>query len=122
LRDVAAAMMPARARPRRRPAELAVTAGDPDVLAEVMLSVSSTFAWTGRLDRARALLKAFHAERKDFDEQAVQQALWRLGLVEFEAGRFARAADYAGRAREISLQYSKEQNARDGAERHGGES
>jgi DNA-binding CsgD family transcriptional regulator len=89
--------------------ELAATAGDPQVLAEVTLSVSSTFAWTGRLDRARALLEAFYAEWKDFDEQAVQQALWRLGLVELEAGRFARAADYAGRARQISLQYAIEE-------------
>jgi DNA-binding CsgD family transcriptional regulator len=89
--------------------ELAVTAGDREVLAEVMLSVSSTFTWAGRLDRARGLLEAFYAEWKDFDEQAAQQALWRLGLVEFYAGRFARAADYAGRARQISLQYGIEE-------------
>jgi DNA-binding CsgD family transcriptional regulator len=89
--------------------ELAVTAGDPEVLAEVTQSVSSTLLWTGRLDRARTLLEEFYAARKELDEHAVAVTLWRLSLVEFYAGRFTLAADYARRSREISSLYTIEE-------------
>jgi DNA-binding CsgD family transcriptional regulator len=89
--------------------ELAVTAGDPEVLAEVTQSVSSTLLWTGRLNRARRLLEGFYAARKELDERAVAVTLWRLSLVEFYAGRFALAADYARRSWEISSLYTIEE-------------
>jgi DNA-binding CsgD family transcriptional regulator len=60
------------------------------------------------MDEARALLEREHREWRERDEPRSAGALWGLSWVEFWAGRWALAADYAARAHDVSLQYGLE--------------
>ena len=86
-------------------AERLAGACDPDEQPWVRLWVASTLVHSGRLERARGVLDQLRNDWGERDEQIDAQILWRLGLVELAAGRFALAADHAHRSRDISLQY-----------------
>jgi DNA-binding CsgD family transcriptional regulator len=88
-------------------------AGDVDdavLRTDVRFELAHILVWSYRLDRARPLLEALHADWRDRDENLSLNAVWYLALVEFRAGRWARAAEHAGTAREIGLQNTTEQH------------
>jgi DNA-binding CsgD family transcriptional regulator len=73
----------------------------------VRLELVQALVWSFRLERARALLDVL--ERESSEEELSDDAAtaaWYLGMVELRAGRFARAAEQAERAREIARQYA----------------
>lgn len=86
--------------------ELATAAADPEQQLRTGLQLASTLLWSADLDRARAFLETLYEEWHERDEEAIQAILWRRSLVEFFAGRFSPAADYAERAHEIIVQYA----------------
>ncbi len=91
--------------------ELAATAADPERRLWIGLQFASALVFSGRVDRARSFLEPLYEEWKERDDQAAKEALWRLSLVEFYAGRFDLAAEYAGHAGEIFAQYASDEPA-----------
>jgi DNA-binding CsgD family transcriptional regulator len=75
---------------------------------EATFAVVSSLASSSRGDEARALLEREHREWCERDEPRGARALWGLSWVEFWAGNWALAAEYAGRAYDISIQYGLE--------------
>lgn len=94
--------LPARARdfPRAVGGELLVR--------EATLAVVNTLAPAPKREEARALLESEYDEWRERDEPRSARALWGLAWVEFWAGRWALAAEYAARARDTSIQYGLE--------------
>jgi DNA-binding CsgD family transcriptional regulator len=90
-------------------AELAEGSPDPRLRMRVGLQVAIPLVWSFRLENARALLTTIEREWGELDERATADALWLLGMVEFRAGRFHLAADYAERSREIGRQYATDE-------------
>jgi DNA-binding CsgD family transcriptional regulator len=88
--------------------ELATAVGDDRLLQEAASVVAITLADSFRLDEARVLLESEHGVWRERDEPASASVLWDLSWVEFWAGRWALAAEYAARARDISIQYGLE--------------
>jgi DNA-binding CsgD family transcriptional regulator len=86
--------------------QLAAHVGDPWLWTDVRFELAHILTWSCRLDRARSLLEALHGEWRDRHESLSLNALWYLALVEFRAGRWSRAAEYAETSREIGLQYT----------------
>lgn len=78
------------------------------LVREATLAVVNTLAPVPRRDEARALLEGEYEEWRDRDEPKSSRALWGLAWVEFWAGRWALGAEYAARARDISIQYGLE--------------
>ena len=78
------------------------------LVREATLAVVNTLAPVPKRDEARALLEHEYEEWRDRDEPRSSRALWGLAWVEFWAGRWALAAEYAARARDISVQYGLE--------------
>ena len=78
------------------------------LVREATLAVVNTLAPVPKRDEARALLEHEYEEWRDRDEPRSSRALWGLAWVEFWAGRWALAAEYATRARDISVQYGLE--------------
>ncbi len=64
--------------------------------------------WSAHLQRARALLDRLRQEWSTRDERVGADALWYLSLVELQAGRWPLAAEYAERAREVSVLYGRD--------------
>jgi DNA-binding CsgD family transcriptional regulator len=89
--------------------ELGNAAQDPDRLTEARFVLSHILVWSVELGRARALLDLFHREWSERDERVSAQALWYLSLVELRAGRWSLAGEHAERAREISVQYGRDE-------------
>jgi DNA-binding CsgD family transcriptional regulator len=87
---------------------LVANVDDPRLRTDVRFELAHILAWSCRLNRARSLLEALHAKWRDRDENLSQNALWYLALVEFRAGRWPLAAEYAETSREIGLQYTTE--------------
>jgi DNA-binding CsgD family transcriptional regulator len=81
---------------------------DPKLQTEVRFELAHILVWSCRLDRARSLLEELHAKWRDRDERLSTNAVWYLALVEFRAGRWSLAAEYAELSREIGLQYTTE--------------
>ena len=90
-------------------AALAEGSPDPRLRMRVGLQVAIPLVWSFRLENARALLTTIEREWGELDERATADALWLLGMVEFRAGRFQLAADYAERSREIGRQYATDE-------------
>ena len=88
--------------------ELAIAVGDERLLQEAASVVAITLEDSFRLDDARALLEREHRVWRERDEPASASALWGLSWVEFWAGRWALAAEYAAQARDVSIQYGLE--------------
>lgn len=90
-------------------AELAEGSPDLRLRMRVGLQVAVPLVWSFRLENARTLLMTIEREWGELDERATADALWLLGMVEFRAGRFQLAADYAERSREIGRQYATDE-------------
>ena len=88
--------------------ELATAVGEEWLLREATSAVAITLVDSFRLDEARDLLEREHRVWRERDEPASASALWDLSWVELWAGRWALAAEYAARARDISIQYGLE--------------
>jgi DNA-binding CsgD family transcriptional regulator len=78
------------------------------LVREATLAVVNTLAPVRKRDEARALLECEYEDWRERDEPRSSRALWGLAWVEFWAGSWALAAEYAGRARDISIQYGLE--------------
>ena len=78
------------------------------LVREATLAVVNTLAPFPKREDTRAMLEREYEEWRERDEPRSARALWGLGWVEFWAGRWDIAADYAARAREISIQYGLE--------------
>ena len=78
------------------------------LVREATLAVVNTLAPIPKRDKARALLEREYEEWRERDEPRSSRALWGLAWVEFWAGRWALAAEYAAGARDISVQYGLE--------------
>jgi DNA-binding CsgD family transcriptional regulator len=78
------------------------------LVREATLAVVNTLAPAPKRDEARALLEREYEEWRERDEPRSSRALWGLAWVEFWAGRWALAAEYAARARDTSIQYGLE--------------
>ena len=82
--------------------------GGEQLVREAALAVVNTLAPSMRRDEARALLERDYRAWQERDEPRSSRALWGLAWVEFWAGRWALGAEYAARARDISVQYGLE--------------
>jgi DNA-binding CsgD family transcriptional regulator len=91
---------------------LAVSAGDPEQRLAAGMSLASMLLWSARLGRARAMLETFFEEWNERDELLLWPILYRLGTLELLAGRFSLAAEHAGQAREIDLEFARENDPR----------
>ncbi len=78
------------------------------LVREATLAVVNTLAPALKRDEARDLLEREYEEWRERDEPRSSRALWGLAWVEFWAGRWALGAEYAARARDISMQYGLE--------------
>jgi DNA-binding CsgD family transcriptional regulator len=78
------------------------------LVREATLAVVNTLAPGPRREEARALLEREYEEWGERDEPRSSRALWGLAWVEFWAGHWTLAAEYAARARDISVQYGLE--------------
>ncbi len=78
------------------------------LVREATLAVVNTLAPAPKRDEARVLLQREYEEWRERDEPRSSRALWGLAWVEFWAGRWALGAEYAARARDISIQYGLE--------------
>ncbi len=72
---------------------------------EVGMGLADVLVWSAQLGRARSLLEILQHASRERDERMSARCLWYLAFVEWYAGRFALAAEYAEQARELSLQY-----------------
>ncbi len=86
--------------------ELAAVSGEPQQRLDAAFCLAHVLVWSVQHERGRALLESLHRELRERDELASAGALWYLSLLELQVGRWALAADYIGRAREINLQYT----------------
>ena len=68
----------------------------------------NTLAPASKRNEPRALLEREHEAWRERDEPRSARALWGLAWVEFWAGRWQLAADYAARAHDIAIQYGLE--------------
>ncbi len=82
--------------------------GGEQLVREATLAVVNTLAPLPKREEARALLMREYEEWRERDEPRSSRALWGLAWVEFWAGRWALGAEYAARARDISVQYGLE--------------
>jgi DNA-binding CsgD family transcriptional regulator len=78
------------------------------LVREATLAVVNTLAPLPKRDQARASLEREYEQWRDRDEPRSSRALWGLAWIEFWAGRWELGADYAARARDISVQYGLE--------------
>jgi DNA-binding CsgD family transcriptional regulator len=86
--------------------DLAAAVGNAQQRLWAGFSLALVLTWSVHLDTARSLLESLYREVSERDELASAETLWYLSLVELRAGRLALAAEYAGRQREIALQYA----------------
>jgi DNA-binding CsgD family transcriptional regulator len=91
-----------------RPHDFATAVGGEQLVQEATQAVVNTLAPSSRRDEARALLEREHLEWRERDEPRSARALWGLSWVEFWAGNWALAAEYAAAAHDISIQYGLE--------------
>jgi DNA-binding CsgD family transcriptional regulator len=82
--------------------------GGERLVQEATQAIVNTFAPSSKRGEARALLEREHEEWRERDEPRSARALWGLAWVEFWAGRWALAAEYAARAHDIAIQYGLE--------------
>jgi DNA-binding CsgD family transcriptional regulator len=88
--------------------DFATAVGGEQLVQEATFAVANTLASSLTRDEARALLEREHREWGERDEPRSARALWGLSWVEFWAGHWELAAEYAARARDISVQYGLE--------------
>lgn len=78
------------------------------LVREATLAVVNTLAPHPQREEARASFEREYEEWRERDEPRGSRALWGLAWVELWAGRWELAAEYAARARDISIQYGLE--------------
>jgi DNA-binding CsgD family transcriptional regulator len=100
--DTAAYVMRAR--------RVATAAGDAGLVREANALAAWMHVDCGRIDRGRALLEREYEKWRERDELSSAELLWQLSWVELWGGRWALAAEYAARARDVSVQYGVERN------------
>lgn len=89
---------------------VAAATGDPRRLALADLLGPGSFLGPEDTEAERSRLQRAHGEWRDRDELFGALLLRDLAWSEFFAGRWALAAEYAARARDISVQYEVEKN------------
>ena len=89
--------------------QLATIAGEPTQLKDAAAALAHVLTWSSDLKRVRPLLEARRRESRECDEPSSADAQWYLAIVEWRAGNWALAADYADRSHEIAIQYGGEQ-------------
>jgi DNA-binding CsgD family transcriptional regulator len=85
--------------------EDAAVAADPGLLKDAIRTLAHVLVWSVETARARTLLESQHREWSERDELWSAQVLWYLCWVELRAGRWPLAAEYAERARDVTVQY-----------------
>jgi DNA-binding CsgD family transcriptional regulator len=93
-----------------RARNLAAAAGDARLLREANVLLHGTFVDARNIDARREILEREYREWHERDELFSADVLWELSWVEFWGERWALAAEYAARSREISVQYGVERN------------
>jgi DNA-binding CsgD family transcriptional regulator len=94
-----------------RARDIAVAAGDARLLRDAnVLLYAGGFVDSDNIGGRRAVLEREYREWHERDELFSADVLWELSWVEFWGERWALAADYAARARDIRLQYGVERN------------
>jgi DNA-binding CsgD family transcriptional regulator len=88
--------------------DFAAAVGGEHLVREATLAAVNTLAPSSKREAARTLLEGEHREWRERDEPRSARALWGLSWVEFWAGRWELAAEYAARAHDISIQYGLE--------------
>jgi DNA-binding CsgD family transcriptional regulator len=89
--------------------ELATATADPQRVIAAGLGLAHVLVWSVQLERARELLERLQHELAERDERRSATALWYLALVELRAARWSLAAEYGERARELSLEYARDE-------------
>jgi DNA-binding CsgD family transcriptional regulator len=82
--------------------------GGEQLVREATLAFVNTLAALPKREEARALLEREYQECRERDEPRSSRALWGLAWIAFWAGRWELGAEYAARARDISVQYGLE--------------
>lgn len=90
--------------------DIATATGDAHLLRETAGWAASPLIDSGSIDEARDLLERLYDDWHESDERFSGEVLWDLAWVELWGGRWELAADYAERARDISVQYGREKN------------
>ncbi len=93
-----------------RARDLAAAAGDARLLRKANVLGSGMLSDWGSLDGRRAAFEREYREWQERDELFCAEVLWHLSWIELWAGRWEVAADYAARARDVSIQYGVERN------------
>jgi DNA-binding CsgD family transcriptional regulator len=88
--------------------DFATAIGGDQLVQEATLAVVNSLAPSSRRDEARAFFEREHREWRERDEPRSARALWGMSWIEFWAGRWTLAADYAAFAHDISIQYGLE--------------
>ena len=88
--------------------EAAAVVDDEELLKDAGLELANMLMWSAETVRARTMLESQHREWSERDELRSSYVLWNLSFVEFRAGRWSLAAEYAERSREIGAQYELE--------------
>jgi DNA-binding CsgD family transcriptional regulator len=88
--------------------DFARAVGGEQLVQEATQAIANTLAQSSARDEARAFFEREHVEWRERDEPRSARALWGLAWVEFWAGRWELAAEYAHRAHDISTQYGLE--------------
>jgi DNA-binding CsgD family transcriptional regulator len=92
-------------RAAERAYELALACGDQQQLYRAESMLGHVLGWSVHTERARALLESRYHLSREHDERVAASALWHLALVEWRAGRWALAEDYAEGVLATSSQY-----------------
>ena len=88
--------------------ETAAAVGNLEQLKEAGWGLAHVLTWSVETERARAWLESQHRAWSERDELWSAEVLWFLAWVEFHAGRWSLAAEYAERVHEVGVQYGKE--------------
>ena len=88
--------------------DFAVAVGGEHLVREATQAIVNTLAPASRREGSRVLLEHEYREWRDRDEPRSARALWGLAWVEFWAGRWNLAADYASSAYDVAIQYGLE--------------
>ena len=93
-------------RDAERAYERALASGNERLLDQARSALAHVLVWSVETERARALLESSYRDSHERDERIGAGALWLLALVEWRAGRWMLAEEYAERAHEIGIQYA----------------
>jgi DNA-binding CsgD family transcriptional regulator len=86
---------------------IATRSGDPELLKEAA-TLGLVLTDRGEYEAARAAFESDHEYWRDRDERVIAMVLWGLAWLELWTGDFERAAGFAHRSHELSIQYGVE--------------